>query len=59
MALCCLVGGAASAQDTEAEAQTDATNGMIFLINVDEDEDMDGLLQWEKGTARARSYRDG
>lgn len=48
MALCCLVGGAASAQDTEAEAQTDATNGMIFLINVDEDEDMDGLLQWEK-----------
>lgn len=45
LALCGLLGGGAYAQTAEGTA---TTNGMIFLINVDADEEMDGLLQWEK-----------
>ena len=46
--LCCLLGGAASAQPADDGARSATTNGLIFLVNNQADEDMDGLLRWEK-----------
>ncbi|MCI2395992.1 hypothetical protein [Aliiroseovarius sediminis] len=48
MTSCGLLGGAAFAQPADENAQSTPTNGMVFLINVDEDEEMDGLLRWEQ-----------
>lgn len=54
LTLCCLLTGVANAEDTNTGSESATTNGMIFLINVDADEDMDGLLQWEQ-ELRSRS----
>lgn len=47
--VCCLLGGSVVlAQTTDTGLETEATNGLIFLINAHPDEDMDGLLRCEQ-----------